>query len=298
MRSAPLALLVVVALASSTGALAQVETQGTVVGNPNLEVVATENRLTWGDDQRLALAVTNAGRLQRGGPERFETRVTTARSLRVAVATDRLAEPLSEALVVRRDPAPVGELARGASAELSLAVGVADRLPPGTYDLPLDVTYRYTALVRYGTGDPLYTERTATELVSVPLVVTQQPRLAVAAVPNQTLAPGANGSVAFTLSNTGTRTAADVGVTVNADSPVYFGAPDARQTSLFVADLPPGASRTLSIPVGTRATATPATYLLGVSASYTTPEGFQRTADDLRLGVPVGPAEAGGAPTP
>lgn len=288
MRYASLVTLLMVVLAASTAGLAQTATptEGTVAGNPTLDIVATDNRLTWGDDQTLTLTLGNEGSLVRGGPERFETDVTTARNVRLDVAADRLDRELADRVTVRSGPTLVGQLGRGDAVQRSLTVSVADSVAPGTYQLPLSVRYQYTALVRYGRGDPLYTERTTTRLVRVPLVVVDAPRLVVTPAESPPLVPGDNGSVSLTVTNTGTQTATDAGLTVSADSPVYFGDPGARQTSVFVAELPAGDSQTLTIPVGTRETATATTYLLRVTALYTTPGGFERT-DRGRLGLPV-----------
>ncbi|MFC7131846.1 MULTISPECIES: COG1361 S-layer family protein [Salinibaculum] len=287
MRYAPLVLLV--ATVAVGGSLAQPipPAEGTVVGNPTLEVVATGNRLTWGDSQELALSVANAGTLLRGGPEQFESRVVTARNLRVEVATDRLDPPLTDGLVVRRGASLVGELGRGEAVPVTLSVGVTDGLRPGTYSLPLRLSYQYTAAVRYGDGDPVYTDRTRTRLVTVPVVVTDEPRLVVTPAASPPLSPGQEGTVSFALSNTGTRTASDIGLTVSADPPVHFGDDRTRRTSVFVPELAPGDSRTLTVPVATDPTATPSTYLLRVSAAYTTAGGFERTSDKLRLGLRV-----------
>jgi hypothetical protein len=287
MRFAPIvAVLVVLA---STGVVAQTgpATRGTVVGNPTIDAVGTDARLTWGDDQQLTVTLSNDGTLLRGGPDRFESRVTTARSLRVDLATDRLDAPLSEGLRVRSGAALVGELGRGDATQVQFVVGVTDAVPPGTYELPLRLSYDYTALVQYGPGDPLYTERTVTQVLDVQVVVPEEPRLVVRPARNSSLAPGETGSYSFVVENTGSRTASNVGLTVTADPPVSLGRPDSGQTGVFVDRLAPGQTATLTIPAAVDADAPTATNLLGVTVGYTTPDGFERRNDRLRLGLAV-----------
>jgi hypothetical protein len=142
-------------------------------------------------------------------------------------------------------------------------------------------------VVRYGDGDPLYTDRTTTQRVTIPLVVADRPQLAVTAPSSPQLSPGENGTLSFTLSNTGTQNATDIGLTVSADTPVHFGDARTRQISFFVPDLAPEANRTLTAPVAVQTMAMPSTYLLRISTVYTTPTGFERTSDQFRFGLEV-----------
>lgn len=289
MRSVLVVLLLVTVFTASTTGLAQ--TEGTVVGNPTIDVVATENRLTWGDQQRLTVAISNTGVLVRGGPERFESRTTTARTLRVEAATDRLDPALARGITIDGDPIVVGRLGRGESTAATLTVDVADSVPSGTYRFPVRVSYQYTSTVQFGSSEPLYTERTVSERRFVTVVVSEEPRLDVAAVSPPSLSPGESGTYAVAVSNTGSATATDVGLTVSADAPVTVGGRNSSQSSVFVDELAPGDTATRTIVVGTHPTARPTTYLLRVSAVYDTPAGFERTAESLRLGFSVDVSE-------
>lgn len=282
----------IVLVAGSTLGVPQVDTpqEGTVVGNPTISAAATDTNVSWGAGQTIEVTLANDGTLVRGGPERFEERVTTARSLRVELARDRLERRVANRLTVRGEPVLLGRLARGEARGLELDVDVGSTLSPGTYDLPLRVTYDHDGFVRYGDGEAEYNERSPSTVLVVPLTVESRPRIEVAVA--EATAPIRAGSLttyAFTVTNTGTEPATDVGVRIDLDAPLYVESPAGvrERTSVFFDRLEPGASQTVAITVGADSAATANTYLAEVTAYYRTPEGFERTNDRLRLGVPV-----------
>lgn len=286
---------VLVLVAGTTVGISQETTpeEGTVVGNPTISVAATENRVTWGADQAVRITLANDGTLIRGGPERFEDRVTTARSLSVELARDLLDDRLANRLTVRGEPVLLGQLARGEARSLELALDVRSTLAPGTYQLPLRVEFEHEGFVRYGGGDPVYNERSRSTFLRVPLVVEDRPRLAVA-VADRTdpIQPGTVDTYTFTVTNTGTEAATDVGLRVEFDAPLYVESPAgiSEEASVFLERLEPGATQSVTIAVGVDSAATANDYLAELTAYYRTPEGFERTNDDLRLGVPVAAA--------
>ncbi|MFB6139852.1 MAG: COG1361 S-layer family protein [Halosimplex sp.] len=289
--------LVALVVAGTAVGVPQVATpeEGTVVGNPTIDAVATENRVTWGDHQRLLVTLGNDGTLIRGGPERFEERVTTARDLRVSVAEDLLGRPLSNRLVLRDGTRLLGRLERGAGTDLTLDLGVGRGLSPGEYQLPLRVEFDYTGSVRYGAADTEYNDRTRSLVVRVPLRVVDSPRLTVESADGARIEAGDSERYTFVVSNTGTEAATDVGLVLRVDAPLHFGGTlrDSRQTSVFVDRLEPGESRRLTVAIGAQESAAANTYLGAITAYYRTPEGFERSTDDLRLGIPVDDARNG-----
>jgi len=293
MRTTAAALVAVLVLtAGTTAGLSQVATpqEGTVVGNPTMSVAATDTRVTWGSGQTVRVTLANDGTLVRGGPERFEDRVTTARSLRIELARDLLDQQVANRLTVGGEPLLLGRLARGEAQSIELAVDVGATLSPGTYDLPLRVTFDHDGFVRYGEGDPVYNERSRSTVVRMPLVVADRPRIEVAvADTTEPLRAGSLGNYTFTVTNTGTEVATDVGLAVDLDAPLSVESParTSEETGVFLDSLEPGATRSVTITVGADSAAAATTYLVELTASYRTPEGFERTNDDLRLGVPV-----------
>jgi len=293
MRTTAAALAAVLVLAAGTTAgFSQVATpqEGTVVGNPTVSVAATDTRVSWGDAQTVRVTLANDGTLVRGGPERFEDRVTTARSLRVELARDLLDRQLANRLTVGGEPVLLGRLARGEAQSVEFAVDVGSTLSPDTYDLPLRVTFAHDGFVRYGDGDPVYNERSRSTVLRVPLVVADRPRIEVAvADATDPVRAGSLGNYTFTVTNTGTEAATDVGLTMDLDAPLYVESPagTSEETAVFVGRLEPGETRSMTVAAGADSAATATTYLAELTAYYRTPEGFERTNDDLRLGIPV-----------
>lgn len=277
------------------GVPAGAQEAGTVIGSPTLSVAATDNRLAPGEQRSLSVTLANDGTLIQGGPARFEDRVTAARSVRVEVARDRLQNPLARGLQVEAGPVLLGELPGATARTVDLPVTVGRSLPPGTYDLPLRVTYEYTSLVRYG-NVPEYSDAERTLVLRVPIVIERRPRLELIDTRNTSVAPGHTGRYTFTVANTGTDPATDIGLRLRTDDvAVHLGgkASAGATTDIFVGDLAPGASRTVTVTLGAYESTAPGRYLLEVTPVYRTPNGFDRTGLPLRAGVRVGrPADA------
>ncbi|WP_227132787.1 COG1361 S-layer family protein [Halorubellus salinus] len=293
MRTVPVvAVLGIALLAASTGGVSQVEPpdEGTVLGSPSLSVAAQDNSFEWGDRRDLAVTIANAGDLVRGGPERFEDRVTTARSVEVSVATDRLPPALAGRLQVESGRVLLGELPEGGARTVNLSVGVSQSIPPGTYQLPVRISYEYTSFVRYGPNEPQYNDADREVVERVTIVVVDRPRLSLSAVQSTDVEPGTTGTFRFTVANTGTRVARDVGLTLATDgTAVGFGAESIRRSTVgvFVGDLEPGESATVTVTASAAEATAPGTYLVETTARYTTGGGFQRVQTDLRSGLRV-----------
>lgn len=289
---ATVAVVALVVAAASTGAApaATQQQQGTVVGSPSLTAAATDTRLAPGERANLTVRLANAGGLTRGGPERFEERVQTARNVRVAVATDRLAPALAEALEVRSGGALLGRLGPAAVTDVVLTVAAASDLPPGEYELPLEVTYEYTSFVRYGTGEPEYNDASRTRLVRVPVTVASAPRLSVSAASETGVTPGETGVLSFTVANVGTESATETALSLTVDGvAVHFGARDRSGTTtrLFLGSLAPGETRTVNVTGGAYPGTQPGVYLVAATATFSDPDGLDTTQDDLRAGLRV-----------
>ncbi|WP_276260161.1 COG1361 S-layer family protein [Haloglomus litoreum] len=289
--------LVVALVVTGAGALALggapavgAQTDGTVLGSPSLSVSAADNRLGAGEERSLEVTVANAGTLVQGGPAQFEDRVTTARSVRIEVARDRLQAPLARGLHVDTGTVLLGEIPGATTRAVDLSLGVRRSVPPGTYQLPLRISYEYTSFVRYGEGAPEYNDAERTVVLRVPVVVEERPRLELTSTGSDPITPGNTGRYRFTVTNTGSERATDVGLRIRADNvAVHLGgrASAGETTGVFVGDLDPGASRTVAVTLGAYESTAPGTYLLEMAAIYRTPGGFERRDDSLRAGVRV-----------
>jgi len=263
--------------------------EGTVVGQPDLALSVQQDHLTWGE-QLLNVSVSNGGTLSRGGPAAYEERVQTARNVRLEIATDRLAPRLARALQVKSGPVLAGSIPPGTAGPFPFRIELNETLAPGTYEVPIRVSYDYTGYVEYGPRRaPTYGERSRTTVETVSVVVEDRARFSLAAEPGSVPA-GDSGPYRFTVTNTGTQPAADATVVLaTANASLYFGDPTRpRQTqTVFLRRLAPGESRTVAVSVGATRATRPGTYPVSAVVHYRTPNGVRRASDPLSFGVAV-----------
>ncbi|NHN58745.1 MULTISPECIES: COG1361 S-layer family protein [Halorussus] len=285
------AMLAATAATPSAPALAQ-EQEGTVVGRPDLELSATDNRFGAGEQATLEVFVSNSGDLDRGGPAEYERRVTTARNVRLDVDESRMSGRLARNVEVQTGTVFAGSVPEGVSGPYAFNLEIADSLSPGTYELPVEVSYDYTNFVRYGPGRaPEYGDASRSTTAYVTVVVEDQPRFAIRAQNLTRVTAGDTTTYRLNLTNTGTQPAVDAQVTLSAaNSSVFFGGGEAPQqrTSVFVDRLDPGASRTFEVTVGASADTAPGTYLANAVVAYETPNGVSGRSKGLTFGVAVG----------
>lgn len=283
------ALVAVVWCVATAPALAQEE--GAVVGQPDLLLYVDDAAVEPGNETTLDVYIANGGSVTTSGPERFEERVTTARNVRFRVATERLNATLADALTVRRDATLAGLVPPGVAGPFPIDLSVSERLPPGAYALPVEVTYDYTALASFSPFDsPRYVDRTRTELQYLILTVSETARFRVRALPNQNVTAGSTATYQIAVTNAGTEPAADLGIRLSTDNATVFFGPTYERTgdvSLYVPRLAPGETRVLNVTVGASQYAASGTYLLEARVTYDDPLGVTRVSDRLALGVEV-----------
>lgn len=284
----------IVVLAVGAGAAAADES---VAGRPDLTLRLAADEIEPGSEATLSVSVSNTGIVLREGSPEYEARVTTAREVRIAVATDRLSEPLADAIRVETPDVPVGTVPVGESDPVEIRLSVAAGLAPGTYELPVRVSYSYTALVRVEAGrDPEFVERTRSEIRTLSLTVPSRPRPVVTVAPNQSVTPGETATYSFLVRNNGSRAATAVGVTLQTDNvSALFGSGTTTgpQIGLYVASLAPGESVPRNVTVTVPPTTTPGAYLVRATVNYRDEFGVERTVDGLRVPIVVAATPTG-----
>ncbi|USZ68396.1 NEW3 domain-containing protein [Halorussus salilacus] len=286
--------LLVVALVVAAGvgpALGQ-DGEGTVVGRPNIELSATENRFGPGERVTLDVFASNDGDLDRGGPSEYEQRVTTARNVRMEIDESRMDPELARGVEVRTGEVFAGTVPEGASGPFSFGLELSESLAPGTYQIPVEVTYDYTNFVRYAEGRaPEYGDGTRSQTAFVTVVVEDRPQFEVETRDLSRVTAGDTESYRLNVTNTGTRTATDAEVTLSTgNTSVFFGGGDrpSQRTSVFVGELGPGETQSFEVTVGASADTAPGTYLADAVVSYRNPNGVAERSDRLTFGVAVG----------
>lgn len=281
-----LPVLLVLGVTAGVGT-AQVQT---VVGQPDLTVVAADDEFTWGEHRELTLSVVNSGQVVDGGPPELEERVTTARNVDIALARDRLSPALARAVTVSRDRAVLGSVQAGNVEDATFDVAVGQQIEPGVYELPLVVSYEFSTIAELN-GDTIETNRQErARVVRVPIRIVDRPRIEVSPAEDQSLVPGIAQPFQITVRNTGTEPASKLGITLTTDNvTAQFGSDlhAGSEAGLYFETLEPGEEhqRTLTVRVPPR-TAT-GSYLVTGSAQYRRPGGFEAQTSTLRFGISV-----------
>ena len=286
LAAAGIAMLVVL-----SGGAAQVADSGTVVGRPQLTLLTTAEELTWGSEQTIDLFVANDPVLVRGGPERFEERVTTARNVTLRVRDAELSDELAAAVDVSARTRPLGDVPRGSTGPIAFELAVGSTLDPGTYEIPVSLTFEYTSTVQYDAAEaPEYTERTRTTIDSIQFTIPDRPRFELDYDESQAVAQGESGVLSLGIRNAGNATATDLAVTVAVDNASLFVGSEGRgssATSFYVPSLEPGDNRTVRVTVGAYGATTPGVYLGRVEIRYRDELGLDHRTRPIRFGINV-----------
>jgi hypothetical protein len=249
-----------------------------VAGKPNLSVFLPNNELAPGETSTLDVFVRNAGDLSDAGDPGYEALVQTARATTLRVRSG------DAPLTVRTGKTPVGTLPDGVHGPVPFRVTVDRDAEPGTYRIPVDVAFEYTAEVRNAeTGDPILVQRRQSDTKRLTVEIVEQARFRV--VESETdAAVGESGTVRVTLENVGSDPADDATVTLAGSDPdLRLGDSDSANT--FVGDWPAGERRTVTARVTVAGDAVVRNYSLDALVTYRDTAGDRQAAETLRVGV-------------
>jgi len=277
--------LVLVATLAATGLVAGQSSSGTVIGRPDIEVYASTSEVEPGTQTDLNLVVSNDGQLRRGGPAEYENRVVTARGLSVEAKSGDTPFEINTGRVA------VGEVPRGTTAVDPISITVAETVDPGTYRIPITVSYGYTVSVEYrSAGSPQYNDLTRRTTQYVTVRVRDQAQFDV--VDTETTAQiGDTGSVSVTLENDGTRPARDASVVLSSSTDeLTFGSGSTSSTG-YVGQWDPGTNATVDYTVSFDEDAALRNYSLTATVEYEDTDGIARSAERLAIGVRPDPEQ-------
>jgi hypothetical protein len=280
--------LVAAALLLASVAVPPAAANTLVVGNPDVSVSSPTGPVQASQSTTLTVDLANVGDLDRGDPSKpgYESRVTTARNVRVEIRDEGIDAPVD----VRTGTQVIGELPAGASVPLEFALEVG-RAEPGTYRVPVVVEYDYTRAINYDQFEqPEFTETSETVRTSVTLRVESRPQFEVAAEGTDRLFAGDSDDLSVALTNVGSRTARNATVTLTSGAPgVAFGpaANPQRSTSLYVDSLAPGETRNLSATVRAGSDVSPGSYPVEAVVAYENHNGVAERDEPLTTGVRV-----------
>lgn len=263
-------------LAPGTGVVAA---NDDIEGHPVIGVSVPDNEVRPGEETSLNMVLVNDGNVTSGSLENpsLEDRVTTARALKVRIEDDHDL-PIS----VQTNEQAVASLPDGQSAEAAFEISVADDAEPGTYDLPVNVTYNYTQGIDTGSAD--YNRTNESKTMDVEFVVEESPVFEVTDVDSNARV-GATGTVAVTMENTGADAARNASVALESENGDLTFGQSATATRYVDGVWEPGENRTVEYRLTTADTANPRPYSFTSTVTYDNEQGNTREATPVTLGI-------------
>ncbi|CQR48702.1 hypothetical protein BN996_00149 [Haloferax massiliensis] len=280
LRSTLLALCLVFVLTTSlvTPVVAQTASSGQVYGSPDIDVFTSTSEFEPGTQSQLRLTLRNNGQIDQSGPERYESRVTTARGVTVE------AQSGDAPIEINTGTIGAGNVATGTVDLSPIDITVSENATPGTYRIPIEVSYTYTRLVDYDPSGAEYTDNTRTRTHYVTVRVRDQPRFEVVET-SSTAQVGNTGDLSVTIENTGTRAASEASVTATSRSDELVFGTGSESSTAQVGRWAVGERRTVNYTVSLAEDATVRGYTVNLDVDYTDTDGIARTSRTLNIGV-------------
>jgi len=257
-----------------------------VTGNPGIDISVPNTDVQPGEQTSLQVVVLNDGNVTNGSVSnpQLEQEVTTARALRVSIDDDH-----DVPLTVETNEQAIGRLPDGSSAPVQFRIDVDQDAQPGTYELPVNVTYNYTQSVDPETSE--YNRTSETRNFTVDLTVEESAQFRVRDV-ESTARIGATGTVDVTIENTGTAPAYNASVALDSqNADLTFG--QATTSSRFVGGTwEPGERRTVSYRVSASQSASEQRYAFAATVNYDDEDETPMQSRSLTLGVTPEPEQS------
>ena len=252
-------------------------------GNPELSAtIAGTNEFAPGAETGLTVIISNSGlnthkiAIPSLPPDDLPN---TAKLVTVALKSD------DAPFTVKTDPQFLSDIMGGAALPATFNVKVADSAAPGTYTLPLEVTYTYLQDAE-DYGDLLrYNYQKKTETLPLTVRVTPALRVEVLNVQTRSLNVGTEGYVSMTLKNIG-HDAADKAVAKvarNGASPLI-----PTDSNAYIGTFAPGETVDVKFKVAVADSAEPQSYPLDIVVAYEDYEGKSTASRPVTIGLPVG----------
>jgi hypothetical protein len=267
--------LLALSVVGAGGVFAQQEIR--VDGEPDFEVYTPDDRVYPGEVTELTIQLDNEGELK-DGQESNRQLVTTARNVVVEL------DPEDSPIEVTTGRQAIGTVSEDAPGEAAFQIEVPDDIDPGTYELEVDVDYRYTESVREIEGLTDQNQRSSSDTHTVEIEVDDGPQFNVENV-SSTLRVGETGEITGEVVNTGEQDATNVEVQFPTENENLFP----LETAVAVGDIPSGESAEFRIPieVGSEAEAVPKRF--DIPVSFRNEMGIRNTDNSPELLAEIGP---------
>jgi hypothetical protein len=249
-------------------------------GSPAFEAYAPDNTVEPGEETGLSVTFENQGDVVTEGDEFEESAVTEARGVTAELASG------GAPVTVRTGTAQLGTIQQDSTATQSFDVVVDGDASPGTYELPVELTYRYTPEVD---GDDEADEVTTTETATVELVVDEDSQFEIEGTTSD-VNVGDGGDATIDVTNTVPSDASEAVVTLDA--------PDAglditsQSTEIYVGDWAAGETQAIDFVAELDDDALAQEYTINVTVEYLDENDNERTSRELRTALATGEGQA------
>jgi len=276
----PLLVLVMALVVAAPGSAQGVKY---LYGSPELSAtIAGTNEFTPGDETPVTVTISNTGlnTVKIAVPSMPpDDQPNTAKLATVALKSG------DAPFTVKTDPQFVGDIMGGAYATATFNVKVADSAKPGTYTLPLEVTYTYMETMDDYTDVLRYNYIRKTETLPLEVRVTPDLRIEVLDVRTESLNVGTEGYIYLSVKNVGHDTGenAIVKIARSGSSPLI-----PTDGNAYIGTFGPGEMVDVKFKVSVADTAEEQSYPLDVAVTYENYEGETVTSKAVTIGPQVG----------
>jgi len=276
----PLLVLVMALVVAAPGSAQGVKY---LYGSPELSAtIAGTNEFTPGDETPVTVTISNTGlnTVKIAVPSMPpDDQPNTAKLATVALKSG------DAPFTVKTDPQFVGDIMGGAYATATFNVKVADSAKPGTYTLPLEVTYTYMETMDDYTDVLRYNYIRKTETLPLEVRVTPDLRIEVLDVRTESLNVGTEGYIYLSVKNVGHDTGenAIVKIARSGSSPLI-----PTDGNAYIGTFGPGDTVEVKFKVSVADTAEEQSYPLDVAVTYENYEGETVTSKAVTIGPQVG----------
>lgn len=283
-----LAVATVVSVVAGASTPAAATTTYSELGEPELVTsIRGSNVLSAGETVRLDITVQNTGTtvVEQDGNVDGLARVVDAHGIRPgeAIATEATVGAGNAPIEVKTGTQAVGTVSTGGAETVPLRVEVAEDAEPGTYRLPVELSYRHVQTISVDREDYFVVRGEETATAHVVVRVEPSVRLGVVSVEGEGLYERADGRVAVTVRNEGTETASDAELRLRGDGSLV-----PRTNGVALGTLAPGETATAAFRVGVGDVEAPGTHGLRFRMRYEDENGVVSETADRTGAVAVG----------
>ena len=272
-RTIPL-LLVVAALVIATGTAAAV-----VRGSPDITASLQDDTVAAGEETTLDVVLVNSGDLDLSDNPSLNSEVTTARGLTVDVRDGNA--PISVTTATRS----LGSLGTSTPTTASFDISVDEDADPGTYNVPVVLSYDYYSQISSGTRQQSSVTRTRT----VTVTVSDDATFDVTNV-SANAQVGSSGTVAVTVENIGQTAANNSEITLaSQNEELSFG--ERAESTRSVESWAPGERQTFRYDIAATEDAQAESYPFQLSVAFDNPDGVRKESTGTSVSITPDPEQ-------